>query len=169
MRVTTWSSREQGAELKWPRASAASFSGKDFSRRRKWGLRWASGVFYTANLETSKYLVATTVTQKTRSRVSKSQNNTKNDEKIKPVPGENTKYSLSWHPQIKEFPLKSLRKSEWKAWNKQHGLLKEKPQSNNRVELEPKEAQQRNWEKPDSKLVCCLWETCSDILTNYNP
>ena len=142
--VSTKSSREQGVELKWPRGSAASFFDKDFHDRRKWGLRWAAGVSYTANLETSKYLVKATVTHKTRSRLSESQNNTKKDEKIRPVPGENTKYALCWHPQKRESPLKSSRKIDWQTWIQQHRLLKEKPQSNNRFELELREAQQQN-------------------------
>ena len=142
--VSTKSSREQGGELKWPRGCDGFYVDKEFHDRRKRGLRWAAGVSYTANLETSKYLATTTGTYNTRSRLSKSQNNTKKDEKIRLVPGENTKYASCWHAQKRESPLKSSRKNDWKAWIQQHRLLKKRPQSNNRFELELRETQQRN-------------------------
>ena len=113
--VSTKSSREQGGELKWPRGSDGFYVDKEFHDRRKRGLRWAAGVSYTANLETSKYLATTIGTYNTRSRLSKSQNNTKKDEKIRLVPGENTKYASCWHAQKRESPLKSSRKKWLKS------------------------------------------------------
>lgn len=124
VRVMTKSSREQGVELKWPRPSTPYFFHKYFEGHRKRGLKWASGVFSTANLETGKYLVATAVTQKTRSCLSKSQNNTKNDEKIRLVPGENTKYAWCWHPQIRKSPSKSSRKNQSKLGSNNIGCSK---------------------------------------------
>ena len=61
-------------------------------------------------------------------------------------------------PPIKEIPLKVFEKKSVKTWI-QHRLLKKKPQSNQRVELELRKAQQRNWEAPDSKLVSCFHKT----------
>ena len=169
MGVKTKSSREQRGEIKWFRGSATSFFDKDSYDARKQGLRWAAtgSISYT-NLEIGKYLVIITVTRKhdpTCQKIKRTRKKMKNQTRSR---GKH-KVCLMLAPPNKEIPLKVFEKKSIKAWIQQHRLLKKKPQSNHRVELELRKAQQRNWEAPDSKLVSCFHKTWSDILNWNNP
>ena len=169
VRVMTKSSREQGVELKWPRPSTPYFFHKYFEGHRKRGLKWASGVFFHNQLRNRQVPCCNcSYPENTILPVKKSKQHEKWWKNQTRSRGKH-KVCLMLAPPNKEIPLKVFEKKSIKAWIQQHRLLKKKPQSNHRVELELRKAQQRNWEAPDSKLVSCFHKTWSDILNWNNP